>query len=155
LFVVALLAVAMSTADSFTFLSAVTIGRDGYFRLTGREDQVNRYTRFGWVVTVISSGIIAWSMQSVIGIWYTIGSIGLPGLIWPVLWSFTNYAKRPPYSALAAIIGGSCTSLGWFVAGRMSDGVYPLGLDPIYPALLMATILFWLPGFTLKMETHS
>ena len=143
LFFVALLAVAMSTVDSFSFLSAVTIGRDGLFRWTRRDKLLTRYTRIGWVVTLVTATALAWSMRSVIELWYTIGSIGLPGLLLPVLWSFTPLRQRSARSALACMLGGSLTALGWMVAGMLSDGAYPLGWEPIYPGLIAGALLFF------------
>ena len=99
-FLVGLLAVAMSTVDSFTFLSAVTIGRDGCYRWTRREDRQTLYIRIGWLITVVTASLLAWTLPSVIEIWYTIATIGLPGLLLPVLWTFTPFRPRPPRVAL-------------------------------------------------------
>jgi len=145
LFFVALLAVAMSTVDSFTFLAAVTIGRDGLYRWSRDEKSLTRYTRYGWLFTVVTATLLAWSMQSVIGLWYTIGSIGLPGLLLPVLWNFTRFKPRPGGSAVITMLGGSGTALLWMVAGLLRDGAYPLGWEPIYPGFIVAGLLFALP----------
>ena len=145
LFFVALLAVAMSTVDSFTFLAAVTIGRDGLYRWSRDEKSLTRYTRYGWLVTVVTATLLAWSMQSVIGLWYTIGSIGLPGLLLPVVWSFTRFKPRPGGSAVITMLGGSGTALVWMVAGLLRDGAYPLGWEPIYPGFIVAVLLFAMP----------
>ena len=145
IFFVALLAVAMSTVDSFTFLAAVTIGRDGFYRWSRDEQALTRYTRIGWLVTIVTATLLAWSMQSVITLWYTIGSIGLPGLLLPILWSFTRFKHRSGRTAVATMLGGSGTSAVWMVAGLVNAGAYPLGWEPIYPGLIVATLLFALP----------
>ena len=55
LFMVSLFAIVMSTVDSFSFISAFTIGKDLTALLNLKHDDTNilRYTRWGLVITAL------------------------------------------------------------------------------------------------------
>ncbi len=150
-FVVGLLATIMSTLDSYTFLSAITLGRDFWGRLTGRLQmaELTLATRWALLVTTVLSFGIAYFFQSVVAIWYLIGSLGIPALFFP-LWSSFFPSLKIRASLVVWQIGLSgLLSLVWTVAGLLSQtgGLprYPLNVEPIYPGLLLSAA-FWLWG---------
>jgi SSS family solute:Na+ symporter len=139
LFMVGLLATVISTIDSYSFLSAITFGRDIVWRLRGGRGDSNRYTRMGLLVTGVISVALALWRGSVIGLWHDLGSVGTPTLLFPVALGFTRRQLAPAW-ALAAMLAGGGLSLAWLIAGRLGEG-YPLGLWPIYPGLIVSGIL--------------
>jgi hypothetical protein len=48
----------------------------------------------------------------------------------------------PPRFAFASMAAGGLLSLGWLLYARAGHGAYPLGLEPIYPGLLVSLLLW-------------
>ena len=151
LFFAGLLATVMSTLDSFTFLSALTLGNDFFARIRRRHSpdsssRVAQYTRFGIIVSVSAGILIAWHTRSVIDIWYTLGTIGIPALLIPILGSFTDKYVLTSRAALWSMILSGSTSFIWLTAGYMNpvDGhpSYPYGIEPMYPGLAVSLTVF-------------
>ncbi len=153
LFFAALIATVASTLNSFIFLSATTFSRDFVFRIKsftfnkqlnndGKQLEFNLiyYTRVGIFVTLIISIIIAYFFQSVVELWYTIGSIAIPGLIIIVISSYYPKIKVGKNIALLEIIGGISTSLIWFFIRRYfgADNI----LSEIEPMIVGLTFAF-------------
>lgn len=151
LFMVALLAVIMSTVDSFAFISATTIGRDFF---AGKGDDIERERRrIQWGI-VLSCGvgyILAVGIPSVVELWYSLGMMLVPGLLLPVLGTFLPAFSLTDRAALTVGCGGVVTGLGWhfipqLVQGPGAVGGYPLGVEPMIPGLLMTLLLAILFG---------
>ena len=87
IFYAAMFATIISTLNSFLFLSATTIGRDFIFRVNknSKEEKIKSYTVIGIIISGIISILIAYLIPSVVEIWYTIGSLFIPGIILPVI----------------------------------------------------------------------
>ena len=137
LFFAALIATVLSTLNSFIFLSATTFSRDFVYRVSktrvlsfrnvfSRNLVKNRikntpsnnlilYTKFGIVVTLIISSITAYFFESVVQLWYTIGSICIPGLILLVVSSYFPKFRVSNKFALLEIIVGVLASLIWLI----------------------------------------
>ena len=83
IFYAAMFATIISTLNSFLFLSATTIGRDFIFRVNknSKEEKIKSYTVIGIIISGIISILIAYFIPSVVEIWYTIGSLFIPGII--------------------------------------------------------------------------
>ena len=115
-FYAAMFATIFSTLNSFVFLSATTFGRDFVFKLksNAEEKRIPSYTRIGLVVSSIVAVLLAYFIQSVISIWYLIGSVCIPGIILLVIGAYYEKFKVPRNYALAEIIVGVIASLGWF-----------------------------------------
>ena len=87
IFYAAMFATILSTLNSFLFLSATTIGRDFIFKIikNPNEEKLKCYTIIGIIISGIISIVIAYLIPSVVEIWYTIGSLFIPGIILPVI----------------------------------------------------------------------
>ncbi|NIA18551.1 MAG: hypothetical protein GWO85_00475, partial [Simkaniaceae bacterium] len=119
LFLTGLLATIMSTIDSLGLISAVTFGRDILWRIRKSVPKLAELssvdlTKRGLAVMAFLSLILALSIPSVIGLWYTIGSLIIPGLIIPFLGSFTSI-KLTDGKATLSIILPVITSAGWWL----------------------------------------
>ncbi len=159
LFYCGMLATIMSTLNTLAFVSAQTLGRDIVMRVMGNrslvigneslehKQQIRRYVNFGLIVSFILSVIIALTMPSVIQMWYTIGTVVIPGLLVPLMASYFEVMKIQARYAFAAMLGGWLTSLGWLIAGNMNGNIplYPLGIEPMYPGLLVS-VAIWSVG---------
>lgn len=145
LFFAGLLATVMSTVDSLGLISAITFGRDIMWRLRPAGGDAVRWTRLGLIVTAGISLVLAWAFPSVVRLWYTIGSVAVPGLLVPFLSTFRKEWKIPSMATMMIVSSG--ISLVWLVVGVIRGGhipAYPLGLEPFYPGL--AVSLLWLLG---------
>jgi len=148
LFYLGMIAVIMSTVDSFSFLSAVTIGRDFLWRLRGNaeEDRSQYYTRIGLVLTGVISIVLVLLIPSVIDLWYTIGTLFIPALIFPLLSTYFSPRTISGTDAFLASLAGFGTSAFWYIAGMLTSHTgsssYPLGMEPLYPGLFASGAVY-------------
>lgn len=154
LFFVGMFATVMSTVVSYTFLSAVTFGRDIVWRLRkDDEEQALRYTRLGITIVGLIAIVLAWRVQSVVNLWYLIGSTFIPGLLFPLVGSYTQRFRVSPPFALATMVLGFGTSLSWMIygvlTGRLQEHDF---VQPMYPGLAVAAITYIL-GVWLRNRT--
>jgi SSS family solute:Na+ symporter len=139
-FFAGMLAVIMSTLDSYLFISAQTLGRDIAWRWRWKGSQesgeVVRWVRISLGVTSLLAIAIAVSGLGVIELWHHLGSIGTPALLVPVLASFSARTRLSPRAAAPCIALAAGVAAIWLAAA--SGGRYWLGLEPIFPALAVS-----------------
>lgn len=137
LFAVGLFATVMSTAHSYLFLSAATVGHDIAPELARRGDE-RRWTIAGLGLSGAAAAGLALAVGSVVQLWHDIGSIVTAGLLLPVaLAQFGPRWRFSPRGALLAMASASAVAMGW-IAGRVVTGHNALQLEPIFPALATA-----------------
>lgn len=124
LFIVALLATIMSTLDSFLFLSGQTIGRD--------------LTRIGtpagiWLGAGLGVALVA-VLPDVIGLWYALGTVVIPGLLIPVLGAYIPLFRVRHAAWLMAAASG--TSLVWMLFLHEATGI-----EPFYPGMAVGGVV--------------
>lgn len=149
LFALSLLATVMSTVDSYSFLAASTFGRDIVERTFGREGlrSTAMYTRVGLVLSVGLAVVLAIWFRSVVEIWYLFGSIGTPALLAPVFFSHVGHRRLTAASAPVSIALSGGMSLLWYCSQYWTaEGGYWLGLEPIFPGLVMSLVIWGLWG---------
>jgi len=145
IFLTSLFAIIMSTIDSFTFVSATTFGYDILGILfSGKKMQENqqRWTRWGLAVTVVTSICIALFSESVVAIWYWVGSIGIPAILIPALAMFIG---RPLSSAEVrlALIGSFLLNVAQAMTQAITEnGDYLWGIQPILPGLIWGLFIW-------------
>jgi solute:Na+ symporter, SSS family len=176
LFYVGMLATIMSTLNTLAFVSAQTLGRDILLRMgigSGRKSRAGvqepsggpggsevsglstRYTQLGLVLAFLVSVAIAVAIPSVIQIWYTIGTVIIPGLLVPLIASYFESLRISARFAFLAMAGGWLTSLGWMIAGVTGgSGNYPLGIEPMYPGLALS-VGIWAWGRVSVMRSFA
>lgn len=152
LFITALVAVIMSTLDSFLFLSGQTLGRDvlkryaHHFgnRFAGRDTIT--LTRIGIGAATLLAIVLIRAFPSVIELWYVLGSLVIPALLLPVLGAYLPAFRLPGPECFFAICAAFTASAGWLVMGVLNaQQLYSyawLGLEPFYPGLIVALLLF-------------
>ncbi|MEW6509531.1 MAG: sodium:solute symporter family protein [Bacteroidota bacterium] len=151
LFYAGMLATIMSTLNTLAFVSATTLGRDLVARAQGsiESPRAIAFVRWGLLVMAVVSVALALLIPSVIRLWYTIGTVIVPGLLIPLVTAYFERWKAGPGFTLASMTAGWVVSLGWLIAGwsqQMGDAShYPLGIEPMYPGLVVS-LMIWAVG---------
>jgi SSS family solute:Na+ symporter len=152
IFYAAMFATIMSTANSFLFLSATTIGRDFIFRIKkdAKEAQLKSYTVTGLAISGIIALILAYSIPSVIEIWYTVGSLCIPTIILPVVSSYYPAIKVNSKVIVIEMITALAASTTWFfIRDNFDYEIYTV--EPMLVGLFCAIIIHFLALLTEKI----
>ncbi len=160
LFYVGMLATIMSSLESLTFISAVTIGKDILFRFLksygGKSDDGKRilgYSQIGIFVTAIISIAISILLPSVIQMWYDLGTVFVPGLLVPLVTSYFPRLRVDGKYIFWSMTLGWITSLLWLLSGSLGNPSLNSGfffnIQPMYPGLLLS-VFFYFWGFLKK-----
>ena len=139
-------AIIVSTANSFLLTPATNLMRDVYQRFINpdaSDRQVLVYTRLLVVVIGVLGYVAISFFQTILemALWaYTMYGAGItPALLAAFVWP-----RASRIGGVLSILAGMLTTLGWEIAGKMQavDGVtvYPLGLQTIYPALVLSIL---------------
>lgn len=150
-FYVGMLATVMSTLSSFTFISGVTIGNDIVGRLLIREQDdirssaITLWTKLGLVFSSLLAVLLALWIPSVVRLWYIIGTAIIPGLLIPLLASYSRTLKISAPFAFAAMVCGWSVSSMWLVCGQLRGGNYFFSIEPMYPGLFISAAI-WAAG---------
>ncbi len=115
LFFAALFATILSTLNSFMFLSATTVSRDFLIKFSNQKDSI-KLTRIGIIATALISFIFALFFDSVIDMWYVIGSFCIPGLILPVIGAYYPKLRISGKIVLLEMSAALSVSIAWFIA---------------------------------------
>jgi len=149
LFLTGLIATVMSTADSFTFLGAMNISHDLYkniFRKNATDKQVMFMTKIGILITLGFAIILSLTIDSIILMWYYIGSVGISAMIVPLMVGFFYKGKKSPLAAIISMLSGFFASFIWVIHGYINAvGEYPVYLyeiEPLYVGLSTSLIAF-------------
>jgi SSS family solute:Na+ symporter len=142
IFYAAMFATIISTLNSFLFLSATTIGRDFIFRINknSNEEKIKSYTMMGILISSIISICIAYLIPSVVEIWYTIGSLFIPGIILPVISAYYPKLRISSKLIIAEIVFAVSTSMIWFDFRKSLSG-YLNEIEPMIIGLIVAIII--------------
>ncbi len=147
LFLAGIFSVVMSTLDSELFVSGVTLGPD----MLGRIPALGRLgepviTRIGMAVIITVSILFAVFVPSVVDMYYTIGTLAVPGLLLPVLSSAGIFPGIPPRWAAFHLVSVPLVSVAWYLLDHYNPGLLPR-IEPFYPGCA-ASALIWLSGYT-------
>jgi len=136
LFYAALFATIISTLNSYLFISATTFGRDFIFRFTRKEEKITSYTRWGLAAASVLGALLALSVESIIDLWYLIGSICIPGMILLIIGAYYPALRVSGKTALAELIAGISASGIWYVLRQYlsSDSVFYI-VEPMIAGL--------------------
>lgn len=145
LFFVALLATVISTLNSFTFLSAQTLGKDILQKTVwGKNKGSVQLTQLSMFVTSIVSIVLAILIPSVVDLWYSIGSIIMPGILFPIVSSYyPRIALNRKFTLYQMITVTICTSI-YFMLTKM-EITKGFAIEPMIFGILFG-ILFQILG---------
>jgi SSS family solute:Na+ symporter len=148
-FYAGILATIMSTLNSYAFISATTLGKDLYLRYKNQDNEekkINISVKISLVISTLLSIILSILIPSVINMWYTIGTIIIPGLLIPVVASYFPRMKINSNQAFLIMIVGFFSSFFCFLWGYIfsKGGLpdYPFGVEPMYIGLILTTAFF-------------
>jgi len=143
IFYAAMFATIISTLNSFLFISATTIGRDFIFRIgqNSKEEKIKFYTIIGIVISGFISILIALLIPSVVEIWYTIGSIFIPGIILPVFSAYYPKMRIEPKIILIEIIISLSAGWVWFLIRDSFKNSIFFEIEPMICGLTLAMII--------------
>jgi len=140
LFITGLLATIMSTIDSLSLISAITFGRDILWRIQRPQTNSNPVPliRKGLVIISFLSLFLAFAVPSVVGLFYIIGSVLIPGLILPFVFTLWNekitISERLAGYWINTPVG---VSLVWFGISQISGQTF-LGIEAFYPGMVIS-----------------
>lgn len=145
IFIVSLFAIIMSTIDSMSFVNAITFGRDIIWRNRPKDAKKNPVylIKRGLIAVAILSILLSISIPSVVQLFYTLGSIVIPGLILPFINALTkkNKAINHYFSSLWLCLP-VIASFVWFGLLKLNIEFLP-PIEPFYPGMLIS-IFFYL-----------
>jgi SSS family solute:Na+ symporter len=159
LFMVGLLAIIMSTVDSYAFLAAVLLGRDLLRRRTlppgallDAEDPANlRPVRWGLLATALLAIALALWADSVVELWKVLGTLGTPVLLVPLLLAHLGRgaadARGRRRAAWGMVLAGMVSG-GWLLLGQ---GRPYLGVEAIFPGLIVSAVVV-LPAVSRRLD---
>ena len=142
IFIIALLSIVMSTIDSFTFISAYTIGMD-LTAILGKNKNIVFNTKVGLIISSLIAFLMAIYFSNAVEIWYIVGSIAVPVLLVPIFFGLYNLNLKYP---IVQLLTPLVITLFWMVNGfnNLDDWGYPIyifGLDPMYPGVFSSIFL--------------
>ena len=141
IFYAALFATIISTQVSFLFLSGTTIGRDCIYRISKDDTESNLrvYTIIGLIISGVIAILLAYFIPSVIEIWYTIGSLFIPGIILPVVSAYYPKLRVSSKIILFEMITAFVSSTIWFfLRNEFRNGVVINEVEPMLIGLIFS-----------------
>lgn len=141
IFYAALFATIISTQVSFLFLSGTTIGKDFIFRLSkdDTESNLKAYTIIGLIISGVIAVLLAYLIPSVIEIWYTIGSLFIPGIILPVVSAYYPKLRIANKIILIEMIAAFISSTAWYYLKNEFTNIEVLNeVEPMLVGLIFA-----------------
>ena len=144
LFYAALFATILSTLNSFLFISATTFSKDFMQKIMPGivKNDLRKYTRIGLVLTSLISIVFAYYAQSVISLWYTIGSLCIPGLIFIVVGSYYEKFRLKNNLAVTQVILSTLISTIWWIVRENCSEVPILSeIEPMILGIITALII--------------
>lgn len=150
LFFAALIATVLSTLNSFIFLSATTFSRDFIYRINKPSENTSNYstsdivrnTKIGIFITIVISIIISFYFESVVKLWYTIGSICIPGLILLIISAYYPKIRVKNSIALIELIAGSSISIIWlFLRDYFIANEFIYQIEPMIAGLAVVLVI--------------
>jgi len=144
IFFAAMFATIISTLNSFLILSGAAFSKDFIQRLYPKEiEKIESKTNFisiGIISSLLISIIFCLIAKSVVEIWYIIGSVCVPGLLFVTLGSFYDVFKGDQKYANKMLIVSFIFSLGWFILRNIFTEIELL--NTIEPMLVGLSVSF-------------
>lgn len=146
-FFAGMFATILSTLNSQLFVSATSIGRDFFWRITGeKEDSEISWIRIGMVISSLGCIWLSFRVPSVVKLWYSIGTVMVPGLLIAMVSTFFPKMQVSRNWIFATMVTGFSVSLycllwGWRNTMGTSDE-FPFGIEPMFPGLLLSIIVW-------------
>ncbi len=138
IFVVSILAVIMSTLNSYSFISGVTIGKDILNKYLKGADEFK--IRVGLLISSAIGIILAILIPSAVELIYKTSSIAIPGLIIPLTITYFDKKLLKPNDAMIIMLSSSFIAL-IFTIYRQIIKDFGFDFEPMFPAIIFAIII--------------
>jgi len=142
-FLAAMVATVASTIDSYVFIAGAALGRDVVSRGKNvTEQREKRVLQYSAAAALACALALAWLSDSVISLWYSVGSITAPALLLPALWAWFGKRKLAEGHVVLAMLCAGLLALVWRMSSFMtSDNSYWLGIEPVFAGLVVSLVL--------------
>ncbi|MBI2416596.1 MAG: sodium:solute symporter family protein [Ignavibacteriales bacterium] len=157
IFYIGMFATILSTLNSFFFISAVTFAQDiitplqkmtGMRKTTTGDKDAIRYVRIGLIVTGILASGLALVIPSVISLWYAIGSLCIPPVVFILLSVFYPALIISKTAALVeSLLSFASGALWWYARSSGYLTGFWFEIEPMVFALLIALMIHALALF--------
>ena len=143
IFLVGIIATIMSTIDSLSLVSAVTFGRDILWRIETNKSILSpiNFMKKGLIIISFFSLVISYLLPSVVALFYTLGSLLIPGLILPFLYSLKRDNRLINQNITWWMILPIFVSAIWFMLSKFINQS-PLGMEPFYPGMATSFLYY-------------
>ncbi|MBI3547891.1 MAG: sodium:solute symporter family protein [Elusimicrobia bacterium] len=127
----------IAALGSTSFLSAVSLGKDGIGRLLdASEEDRESWVRIALGATCVLAVALALALPSVVKLWYLVGSVVIPGLLVVLISSYFETLHVSPRAAfLSSLAGVTASAAAWALGSE----------TPFYPGLA-ASLTVWAAG---------
>ena len=144
LFYAAMFATILSTLNSFLFISATTLSKDFIqrFEKYNQPDKLTQHTRIGLLISVVLAIVFAYLSESVIGLWYTIGTFCIPPLLVLVVQSyFPKYRLKKKFIFVQVIISLLISIIWYQVRYVVSGNSFISEIEPMILGVISIVIV--------------
>ena len=150
-FTLALFATVMSTLDSYLFLSAATVGHDLTTADPPSPEHERRRMRYGLVLSAVLASVGALLFDSAVTVWHHVGSVVTSALLLPVVG--VHLPRALAVQRHRSDDGdGRRRRGGAGVDSRRRRTGYPLGVEPMFPALAVFAAVWVIDGSTQRRQ---
>ena len=143
IFLLGIIATIMSTIDSLSLVSAITFGRDILWRIDANRSALKpiSYVKKGLIIISFFSLIISYLLPSVVALFYTLGSLLIPGLILPFLYSLKQDNQIMNMNITVWMILPIIISGLWFIFSKLMHQPL-LKIEPFYPGMATSFLYY-------------
>ncbi|MDD3803542.1 MAG: sodium:solute symporter family protein [bacterium] len=113
LFYAGIFATILSTLNSFIFISGTTFSLDFAKKLNLKNYSEKRFTKIGMIISSLLAVLLAYLFPSVINLWYIIGSVAIPGLIFAVIGAYFDKFRVNESLIILEMVLGTSASIVW------------------------------------------
>lgn len=140
IFFTGLIATVMSTLDSLTFSSAMCISKDLYQKIfkVNDEKKLIAFNKLAIVIVVIFGLVVALSFESLIKIMYYKGSVGISGLLLPLMAGFFMKKKLTARTAFLSMLLGAGSCIIWITLQKLE--ILTNSIEPLFVGLFFSLL---------------
>jgi solute:Na+ symporter, SSS family len=156
IFLLSVMAIVMSTVDSYVFITATTFSHDILWRFKRFDDsRMKFYTGVGLAASSVVMILLSLAFHSVVTVWHDFGSVGTAALLLPLMLSYWgNYRYSSRGALVSIVLSAMITIVAIFIPRWIGMPGYFLGIEPIFIGLAVSIIVF-LFAHTKKMPAEA
>lgn len=158
IFLVGILSIIMSTVDAFLFASSSVISVD-FLKSRFKSVELKNLTRVGIVLTLLTCLVFIYLFESVIGIIYALGTVGVATMLVPILAILFTKQKFSDRSMMLVMCCTALASSLWLAEGWMNVEfgwpVYRMGIEPMYIGIAVSLIGMFFLRITARPTKRS